>query len=288
MKMKQITITASITDRNFITDKYFNDISNIPMVNQEKEIELAARIKKGDKKAEQELVEANLRFVISCAKIYQNRGLPLEDLISEGNLGLIRAAQKFDETRGFKFISYAVGWIRQSILDAIYRNGKIVRLPQNKVMQQNKLRDIIQKKLQDNNGVFCHQEVCDEMQIDNDTLSILLQNINSLSLDSPMNSDTDRTYLDILGNESCEFENLIDLVSKKKILNMSFICLTDLEKDVIFCCFGLDSSNKDMTFAEMGEKFKLSGERVRQIRDRALKKLRYYFIKNFDKNEINI
>lgn len=278
--MKRITITTSITDRNFITDKYFNDVSSIPMVNQEKEIELASKIKKGDKQAEQELIKANLRFVISCAKIYQNRGLTLEDLISEGNLGLIKAAQRFDETKGFKFISYAVGWIRQSITDAIYNYGKIVRLPQNKVLQQNKLRNILTKKIQEGNGVICPEEIMEEMDITRETFDILMQNINSISLDSPINSDSDRTFIEVISNDDCQFEQLIDSISANKQLNMSFSCLDELEKKVIMLYYGLEEPNKQLSYREVGEFVNLTGERVRQIKDKALKKLKYYFLKN--------
>jgi len=182
--MRQLKITATITERSFISEKYFNEVQSIPMIDPAKEIELAQRIKKGDKIAENELVTSNLRFVISVAKQYQNRGLPLEELIAEGNMGLIKAAQRFDETRGFKFISYAVSWIRQSILEALSKNAKTVRLPQNKIQQQHDLKALIAKKSQENNGNFSIDEVCKELNIDHETYNILVSGNSATSLDS--------------------------------------------------------------------------------------------------------
>ena len=209
--MRQLKITATITERTFISEKYFNEVQIIPLIDANKEIELAQRIKKGDKSAENELVKANLRFVISVAKQYQNRGLPLEELIAEGNMGLIKAAQRFDETRGFKFISYAVSWIRQSILEALSKNAKTVRLPQNKIQQQNELKDLIAKKSQENNGSFSIDDICRELNIDHETYGILVNGNKSTSLDTQLNSDS----------EILEFETLESAERMREIFELN-------------------------------------------------------------------
>lgn len=279
--MKQITITNSVTDRNFITEKYFHEVSSIPMITPEKEVELAFKIKKGDKRAENELVKANLRFVISCAKLYQNRGLTFEDLIAEGNIGLIKAAQRFDETRGFKFISYAVGWIRQSMLEAIYKHSQTVRIPSNKILQQGKLRDLLSKKQQEGNGYYSVDDICNELKIDQETFAILVQNKNSSSLDSKINSDSENTLMDILSNEVCEFDKMFNDLSLKKQITMAFQCLTEVEKHVINNYFGINKQNRELTLSELSGDLLLSTERIRQIKDKALKKLKMYFSRNF-------
>jgi RNA polymerase primary sigma factor len=285
--MRQLKITATITERTFISEKYFNEVQTIPMIDANKEIELAQRIKKGDKSAENELVKANLRFVISCAKQYQNRGLPLEELIAEGNLGLIKAAQRFDETRGFKFISYAVSWIRQSILEALSKNAKTVRLPQNKIQQQHDLKSLIAKKSQENNGNFSIDDICRELNIDHETYTILINGNNSTSLDMKLNNDSEMTFLDIMEDKNTNMDNFISNDSRKIQLKLAFSCLGHMEKEVLLYSFGINKENREMTYSEVGYRLELSGERVRQIRMKALKKLKSYLERHF-KSEIEL
>lgn len=285
--MRQLTITTLITERNHITEKYFSEISSLPMINAEKEIELARKIKEGDKLAEEELIKSNLRFVISCAKIYQNRGLPLEDLISEGNYGLIKAAKKFDETKGFKFISYAVSWIRQSILDSIYKNSYLVRLPINKLTEQNKLRNMIAKKTQQEGGdVFCVKEICEELKIDDQTYNILIRKNSSISLDAPVNSDSERTFGEVLTDEDCDMENKMNLSSYKTYLTDALSCLSEIEKTVLLNSFGLNEEKKELTISELSIIVNLSKERVRQIKINSLKKMKNFININFYNEEI--
>lgn len=285
--MRQLKITATITERSFISEKYFNEVQSIPMIDPAKEIELAQRIKKGDKIAENELVTSNLRFVISVAKQYQNRGLPLEELIAEGNMGLIKAAQRFDETRGFKFISYAVNWIRQSILEALSKNAKTVRLPQNKIQQQHDLKALIAKKSQENNGNFSIDEVCKELNIDHETYNILVSGNSATSLDSKISNDNETTLLDVIEDKNAGIEKFISNDSRKIQLNLAFSCLKDTEREVLLYSFGLNKENREMTYSEVGYRLELSGERVRQIKIKALKKLRHYLERNF-KSEIEL
>jgi RNA polymerase primary sigma factor len=285
--MRQLKITATITERTFISEKYFNEVQIIPLIDVNKEIELAQRIKKGDKIAENELVKANLRFVISVAKQYQNRGLPLEELIAEGNMGLIKAAQRFDETRGFKFISYAVSWIRQSILEALSKNAKTVRMPQNKIQQQHVLKALIAKKSQENNGNFSIDDVCKELNIDHETYVILVNGNNSTSLDMQLNNDSEMTFLDIVEDKNTNMDNFISNDSRKIQLKLAFSCLKDTEREVLLYSFGLNKENREMTYSEVGYRLELSGERVRQIKIKALKKLRHYLERHF-KSEIEL
>lgn len=283
--MRNLKITNSITERTFITEKYFNDVSAIPMIDQQKEIELAQKIKNGDKKAENELVSANLRFVISCAKKYQNRGLSLDELIAEGNLGLIKAAQRFDETRGFKFISYAVSWVRQSILEALHKNGRMVRLPQNRISQQNKILDLVSKKTQENNGTYSVDEICDELSIDRHTFNVLLFGNKSTSLNSAVSSDSETTLLDILNDEVINVDEYISNNTRKKQIESSLSCLTGIEKEIIILGFGLNEKNEELSNSEIGSRLDLSSERVRQLKIKSLKKLKI-FLKNEFGSEI--
>lgn len=279
--MRQLKINATITERTFISEKYFNEVQTIPMIDAAKEIELAQKIKKGDKNAEDELVTSNLRFVISVAKQYQNRGLPLEELIAEGNLGLIKAAQRFDETRGFKFISYAVSWIRQSILDALSKNSKTVRLPQNKIQQQHDLKNLIAKKSQEGNGNFSVDEICKELSIDHETYAILVNGNVASSLDTQLSTDKELTLLDVLQDENANIEDFISTDTRKIQLKLAFSCLNPIEKEVLLCSFGMTKENREMTYGEVGDRLELSGERVRQIRIKALKKLKGYLVRHF-------
>ncbi len=279
--MRGIKITASITDRTFLVEKYFNDVSSIPMIDQQKEVELAQKIKKGDKVAENELVKANLRFVISCAKQYQNRGLSLEELIAEGNVGLIKAAQRFDETRGFKFISYAVGWVRQSILEAIIKHGKLIRLPQNRVQQQNRLLDLITKKTQENNGFFSTDEICKELNIDHQTFNILFIGNKSTSLDTQINNDSETTLLDILKDETDNIDDHLTNITRKKQIETALSCLSEIEKEVIMLSYGINKQNREYTNIEIAHKLEFSSERIRQIKNKALKRLKILLNRKF-------
>lgn len=279
--MRQIKITATITERTFLIDKYFNDVSTIPMIDQHKEVELARKIKTGDKNAENELVRANLRFVISCAKKYQNRGLSLEELIAEGNVGLIKAAQRFDETRGFKFISYAVNWIRQAILEAIAKNGQLVRLPQNKIQQQNHLKDLINKKKLENNGYFSIDEVCNEMNLDHKTFDILYVGNKATSLDTKLTPDCETTLLDVLNQDVLNIDDYVTGNSRKKQIELALSCLSELEREIIMLSYGLNDKNLELTNSEIANKLDFSSERIRQIKEKSLRKLKAFMKRNF-------
>jgi len=279
--MRSLKITSSITERTFLIEKYFNDVSSIPMIDQEKEVELAQKIKKGDKDAENELVRANLRFVISCAKKYQNRGLSLEELIAEGNVGLIKAAQRFDETKGFKFISYAVSWIRQAILESILKHGKTIRLPQNRIQQQNRLLDLITKKIQENNGFFSVDEVCKELNIDYNTFNILYVVNKSTSLDTKVNNDSETTLLDIIKNNENNPDDYINSNTRKDQIKNALLSLTELEREVIMLSYGLNKQNREFTNSEIATQLDFSSERIRQIKNTSLRKLKVFLKNNF-------
>lgn len=274
MNMKQLKIQNSITERNFITEKYLADVSPIPMIDAQKEVELAQRIKNGDKQAENELIISNLRFVISCAKQYQNRGLPFEDLIAEGNIGLIKAAKRFDETRGFKFISYAVSWVRQSILDSIHKNGRTIRIPQNRLAQQLKIRDLVSKKMQEMSGNICVDEICKELNIDIVTFNQLTSNNNVFSYDKFVSQDSEQTYLDLLSDEKNNIDLSIDDDSRRKQISEAFSCLTEIEVYVIQNSFGMNKERREYSTTELGEILDFTSERIRQIKAKAMKKLK--------------
>lgn len=272
--MRSLKINQSITERTFITEKYFNDISAIPMIDHHKEVELAQKIRTGDKNAEHELITANLRFVISCAKQYQNRGLSLDELIAEGNLGLIKAAQRFDETKGFKFISYAVSWVRQSILEALYKNGKLIRLPQNRIAQINKIKDLISKKIQENNGTYNVDEICSEFNMDRFTFNLLIYGSKSTSLNSTVNTDSETTFMDIIKEDILNVEDFITENTRKQQIEMALDCLNEIEKEIILLSFGLNQENREYSNGEIALKLDFSSERVRQLKVKSLKKLK--------------
>lgn len=277
--MRQLKITNKITERTDITDRYLNEVSPIELITHDKEVELAIRIKKGDKKAEHELVKANLRFVISCAKQYQNRGLSLDDLISEGNYGLIKAAQRFDETRGFKFISYAVIWIRQSILEAINKNSRIVRLPQNKIQQINRLRDVTSKLTQEDEGFVSIEKICQTMEIDYETYTLLVSANSSVSMDKKMSDEDDVTLHDFMSDEEMGVEKHLSDISMKKQLKMALACLDEFERNVITNYYGLNSEGREFTLGEIAEKMDYSSERIRQIKNKCLQKMRKFMLR---------
>ena len=274
--MRQLKITKSITNRESASlDKYLQDIGKEPLISVEEEVELAQRIKKGDKAALEKLVRANLRFVVSVAKQYQNQGLSLSDLINEGNLGLIKAAEKFDETRGFKFISYAVWWIRQSILQALAEQSRIVRLPLNQVGALNKLNREISKFEQENERAPSVEEVAGKLEMPKEKVSDTLRVAGKhVSVDAPFQEGEDNTLLDVLPNTTTpKTDNDLIYESLRKEIDRALETLSEREQQIIRMFFGLDG--KEMTLEEIGQQFGLTRERVRQIKEKAIRRLRH-------------
>lgn len=274
--MRQLKITKSITNRESASlDKYLQDIGKEPLISVEEEVELAQQIKKGDKAALEKLVRANLRFVVSVAKQYQNQGLSLSDLINEGNLGLIKAAEKFDETRGFKFISYAVWWIRQSILQALAEQSRIVRLPLNQVGALNKLNREISKFEQENERAPSVEEVAGKLEMPKEKVSDTLRVAGKhVSVDAPFQEGEDNTLLDVLPNTTTpKTDNDLIYESLRKEIDRALETLSEREQQIIRMFFGLDG--KEMTLEEIGQQFGLTRERVRQIKEKAIRRLRH-------------
>lgn len=273
--MRQLKITRSITNRETASlDKYLQEIGREELISVSEEVELAQRIKKGDLAAQQKLVKANLRFVVSVAKQYQNQGLSLPDLINEGNLGLIRAAQKFDETRGFKFISYAVWWIRQSILQALAEQSRIVRLPLNQVGSLNKITKELSKFEQENERRPSPEELADrlDMPVEKvaDTLKVSGRHI---SVDAPFVEGEDNTLLDVLTNEDTPLaDSALNQESLSKEVDRALKQLYDREREILKMFFGIGC--QEMTLEEIGAKFDLTRERVRQIKEKAIRRLK--------------
>ena len=273
--MRQLKITKSITNRESASlDKYLQEIGKEELISVEEEVELAQRIKKGDKEALEKLTKANLRFVVSVAKQYQNQGLSLPDLINEGNLGLIKAAEKFDETRGFKFISYAVWWIRQSILQALAEQSRIVRLPLNQVGSLNKINKAFARFEQEHERTPSAEELANELELPKekvtDTLRVAGRHI---SVDAPFADGEDNSLLDVLVNaDSPNADRGLINESLAKEVERALEILTERESDIIRYFFGIGCS--EMTLEEIGEKFDLTRERVRQIKEKAIRKLR--------------
>jgi len=274
--MRQLKITKSITNRDSQSlDKYLTEISREDMITAEQEVELAKRIKKGDQRALEKLVRANLRFVVSVSKQYQNQGLTLPDLINEGNLGLIKAAQRFDETRGFKFISYAVWWIRQSILQAIAEQSRIVRLPLNQVGSLNKINKAFAQLEQEFERPPVADELASALEIPEekvkDTMSVSGRHF---SVDAPLKEDEDFSLLDLISNnESPSADGDLMRESLQREIERSLETLTERERDVIRLFFGI-GMNHGLTLEEIGDKFDLTRERVRQIKEKAIRRLR--------------
>ncbi len=273
--MRQLKITKSITNRESASlDKYLQEIGKEELISVEEEVELAQRIKKGDKEALEKLTKANLRFVVSVAKQYQNQGLSLPDLINEGNLGLIKAAEKFDETRGFKFISYAVWWIRQSILQALAEQSRIVRLPLNQVGSLNKINKAFARFEQEHERTPSAEELANELELPKekvtDTLRVAGRHI---SVDAPFADGEDNSLLDVLVNtDSPNADRGLINESLSTEVDRALEILTERERDIIRYFFGIGCS--EMTLEEIGEKFDLTRERVRQIKEKAIRKLR--------------
>jgi RNA polymerase primary sigma factor len=277
MSMRQLKITKSITNRESQSlEKYLQEIGKVELITPEEEVKLAALIKQGDQRALDRLTKANLRFVVSVAKQYQNQGLSLPDLINEGNLGLIKAAQRFDETRGFKFISYAVWWIRQSILQALAEQSRIVRLPLNKVGLTNRIQKAYSLLEQQFEREPSAEELAEVLDMDLEEVSATLGlSARHVSVDTPLSEGEDSTLLDVLENPNAEKtdQELDHTQSLKTEIDRSLKTLTERQKEVICFFFGIGVDHP-MSLEDIGEKFNLTRERVRQIKDKAITKLK--------------
>ncbi len=274
--MRQLKITKSITNRESASlDKYLQEIGREDLITVEEEVELAQRIRNGDRIALEKLTRANLRFVVSVAKQYQNQGLSLPDLINEGNLGLIKAAEKFDETRGFKFISYAVWWIRQSILQALAEQSRIVRLPLNQVGSLNKINKAFSKFEQENERRPSPEELAEQLDIPVDKIADTMKvSGRHISVDAPFVEGEDNSLLDVMINDDSPNADrvLINESLSKEIERVLTNTLSDREKDIVKKFFGIGVT--EMTLEEIGDEFGLTRERVRQIKEKAIRKLR--------------
>jgi RNA polymerase primary sigma factor len=277
MSMRQLKISKSITNRESQSlEKYLQEIARVELITPEEEVKLAIRIKQGDQRALDRLVKANLRFVVSVAKQYQNQGLTLPDLINEGNLGLIKAAIRFDETRGFKFISYAVWWIRQSVLQALAEQSRIVRLPLNKVGLSNRITKAYQQLEQEFEREPTPQELADLLEISLDEISATLQvGTRHVSMDCPMSEGEDSTMIDVMVNPNAvkTDERLDHHESLHTEIERSLKTLTDRQKTIICYFFGIGVDHA-LSLEDIGARFHLTRERVRQIKDKAITKLR--------------
>ena len=274
--MRQLKITKSITNRESASlDKYLQEIGKEDLITVEEEVELAQRIRKGDQKALEKLTRANLRFVVSVAKQYQNQGLSLPDLINEGNLGLIKAAEKFDETRGFKFISYAVWWIRQSILQALAEQSRIVRLPLNQVGSLNKINKAFSRFEQENERRPSPEELADSLDLPAEKVADTLRvSGRHISVDAPFVEGEDNSLLDVLVNDDSPIaDRTLINESLSTEVERALSTLTERERDIIKLFFGINT--QEMTLEEIGEKFGLTSERVRQIKEKAIRRLRH-------------
>jgi len=275
--MRQLKISKSITTRDSSSlDKYLSEIGKHTLITSDEEVILAQKIRNGDKAALQKLTTANLRFVVSVAKQYQNNGLTLSDLINEGNLGLIKAAQRFDETRGFKFISYAVWWIRQSIMQAIAEQSRVIRLPLNKIGLLNKIRKakvILDQKLEREASV---EEIAEIIDASEDEIKIALNASNrTSSIDAPLSSTEDMVLADVLVNpDNPQPDNSLMLSSLSIEIKRVLATLTEREREVVVLFYGI-GMNHGLTLEEIGEKYDLTRERVRQIKEKGIRKLRH-------------
>ena len=274
--MRQLKISKSITNRESASlDKYLQEIGHEELLTTDQEVELAQRIRKGDKRALERLTKANLRFVVSVAKQYQNQGLSLPDLINEGNVGLIKAAEKFDETRGFKFISYAVWWIRQSILQAIAEQSRLVRLPLSQVGSVNKITRELNKFEQEHERKPSVDEIAERVDLPEDKIADAMKaNSRHVSMDAPIADGEDSSMIDFLAGDSSNTDRELAIESLKAEVSRILKLLTDKEQKVLRAFFGIDGS-PEMTLDEIGEKYNLTRERVRQIKEKALRRLRH-------------
>ena len=275
--MRQLKITKQVTNRETASlDKYLQEIGKVELITAEEEVELAQRIKAGDQRALEKLTKANLRFVVSVAKQYQNQGLTLPDLINEGNLGLIKAAQRFDETRGFKFISYAVWWIRQSILQALAEQSRIVRLPLNKIDSINKINKAYASLEQAHERPPSAEEIATKLEMSEMDVKESMRNSGRhVSMDAPLVEGEDSNLYDVLNSDDSpnpDDELMVD--SLRTEIERSLATLTPREGDVIRLYFGLNGQHP-LTLEEIGEKFDLTRERVRQIKEKAIRRLKH-------------
>lgn len=274
--MRQLKITQSITNRESTAlEKYLQDISREDLVSLDEEVELAQKIRQGDVKALERLTKANLRFVVSVAKQYQNQGLSLPDLINEGNLGLIKAAKKYDETRGFKFISYAVWWIRQSIMQAISEQSRLVRVPMNQMGSINKVRKVIHQFEQEHQRLPSIDEIMEEVDLPKDKIAEVMSMITKkVSMDAPISSGDDGSLLDVLPNKNSPSadEQLLEEGLKKEI-EQALVTLSEREQTILRGYFGINQ--REMSLEEIGEQTGLTRERVRQLKEKAIKRLRH-------------
>ena len=273
--MRQLKITKAITNReNASLDKYLQEIGHEELISAEEEVELARRIKTGDRKALEKLTKANLRFVVSVAKQYQNQGLSLPDLINEGNIGLLKAAEKFDETRGFKFISYAVWWIRQSILQAIAEQGRVVRLPLNQVGSVNRINKVLSKFEQENERRPSVDEIADKTDLPHEKIEDVLKvNTRQVSVDAPMADGDGTSMIDFMqsDSDSSTDEELLKESLRAEVASALSV-LNDRERNVIEAFYGINQP--ECTMEEIGKKYGLTRERVRQIREKAIRRLK--------------
>ena len=275
--MRQLKITKQVTNRETASlDKYLQEIGKVDLITADEEVELAQRIKVGDQRALEKLTKANLRFVVSVAKQYQNQGLTLPDLINEGNLGLIKAAKRFDETRGFKFISYAVWWIRQSILQALAEQSRIVRLPLNKIGSINKINKMYAFLEQENERPPSAEEIAKKLDMTiNDVKESMKNSGRHVSMDAPLIDGEDSNLYDVLNSgESPNPDKVLLHESLRIEINRALETLTPREADVVKLYFGL-GEHQPMTLEEIGETFDLTRERVRQIKEKAIRRLKH-------------
>ncbi len=277
MSMRQLKITKSITNRESQSlEKYLQEIGKVELISPEEEVKLAIRIKQGDEAALERLTKANLRFVVSVAKQYQNQGLTLADLINEGNVGLIKAARRFDETRGFKFISYAVWWIRQSILQALAEQSRIVRLPLNKVGLTNRISKAYSQLEQEYEREPTPDEIAQFLEVDTEEVAATLgASARHVSMDQPFAEGEEGTLIDVLENPNAEATDtqLVFNDSLAEEINRSLSTLTERQKEVIRYFFGIGVDHA-LSLEDIGERYNLTRERVRQIKDKAITKLR--------------
>jgi RNA polymerase primary sigma factor len=276
--MRQLKITKQVTNRETASlDKYLQEIGRVELITAEEEVRLAQKIKKGDSLALERLTKANLRFVVSVAKQYQNQGLTLGDLINEGNLGLIKAAQRFDETRGFKFISYAVWWIRQSILQALAEQSRIVRLPLNKIGSINKINKTFSRLEQEYEREPSTEEIATAMEVSEaDVKDAMRTSGRHVSMDAPLQQGEDSTLIDVLGDDDQPHPDASLITeSLRREVERALSTLTTREADVVRLYFGLAQGEQAMTLEEIGERFDLTRERVRQIKEKAIRRLKH-------------
>ena len=274
--MRQLKISKSITNRESASlDKYLQEIGHEELLTTDQEVELAQRIRKGDKRALEKLTKANLRFVVSVAKQYQNQGLSLPDLINEGNVGLIKAAEKFDETRGFKFISYAVFCLKKNILQAIAEQSRLVRLPLNQVGSVNKIARELSRFEQEHERKPSVDEIAERVDLPEDKIADAMKaNSRHVSMDAPIADGEDSSLIDFLSGDSSNTDRELAIESLKAEVSRILKLLTDKEQKVLRAFFGIDGS-PEMTLDEIGEKYNLTRERVRQIKEKALRRLRH-------------